>query len=270
MSPSRRSFRSSCGQLKAVGGGGHGLQPAPAGVAGFQGGDQQAGPGQPAPAHPAAELVQLGDPEPVGVKDDHEGCVVDVDAHLDHRGGDQQLGPVGRKVVPWRRTSGPGPAGRGAEPGELRPGPVLPGGARRRPSRMRVRGPAVSFQIRRRGLRFPGAEVAVVVRSDLGADDVHLVARRRSPPGTRDQMRPAQAGFSASPTTWVEIGARPAGSSSSTDVSRSPKTVIATVRGMGVAVMTSRCGGLLALARRASRCSTPKRCCSSTTIRPRS
>ena len=45
---------------------------------------------------------------------------------------------------------------------------------------------------------------------------------------------------------------------------------MATVRGMGVAVMTSRCGGASALARRASRCSTPKRCCSSTTTRPRS
>ena len=50
----------------------------------------------------------------------------------------------------------------------------------------------------------------------------------------------------------------------------SPKTVIATVRGIGVAVMTRTCGGLLPLLRRASRCSTPKRCCSSTTTRPRS
>ena len=34
--------------------------------------------------------------------------------------------------------------------------------------------------------------------------------------------------------------------------------------------MTSTCGGRLPLARSASRCSTPKRCCSSTTTRPRS
>ena len=34
--------------------------------------------------------------------------------------------------------------------------------------------------------------------------------------------------------------------------------------------MTSRCGGCLPLERRASRCSTPKRCCSSTTTSPRS
>ena len=45
---------------------------------------------------------------------------------------------------------------------------------------------------------------------------------------------------------------------------------MATVRGIGVAVMTSTCGGRLPLARSASRCSTPKRCCSSTTTRPRS
>ena len=49
--------------------------------------------------------------------------------------------------------------------------------------------------------------------------------------------------MSAAGTTWVAIGERPAGSWSRTEVSRSPKTVIATVRGIGVAVITSRCGG---------------------------
>ena len=53
-------------------------------------------------------------------------------------------------------------------------------------------------------------------------------------------------------------------------MSRSPKTVIATVRGIGVAVITSTCGGAPALAFSAARCSTPKRCCSSTTTSPRS
>ncbi len=68
----------------------------------------------------------------------------------------------------------------------------------------------------------------------------------------------------------VWIAARPAGSSASVEISRSPKTVIATVRGIGVAVMTSTCGGVPALSVRAARCSTPNRCCSSTTTRPRS
>ena len=48
----------------------------------------------------------------------------------------------------------------------------------------------------------------------------------------------------------MAIGERPAGSSVRVETSRSPKTVIATVRGIGVAVITSTCGrralGLLA------------------------
>ena len=66
------------------------------------------------------------------------------------------------------------------------------------------------------------------------------------------------------------MGRRPPGSSRSVLTSRSPKTVMATVRGMGVAVMTRVWGLCPALSRRASRCSTPKRCCSSTTASPRS
>ena len=50
----------------------------------------------------------------------------------------------------------------------------------------------------------------------------------------------------------------------------SPNTVMATVRGIGVAVITRTCGGCFPLPRNASRCSTPKRCCSSTTTSPRS
>ena len=52
--------------------------------------------------------------------------------------------------------------------------------------------------------------------------------------------------MSAAGTTWVAIGERPAGSSVSVEVSRSPKTVMATVRGIGVAVMTRTCGRLSA------------------------
>ena len=87
---------------------------------------------------------------------------------------------------------------------------------------------------------------------------------------TRCHTRSTQPGCSASGTTLVWIGARPAGSSESVETSRSPNTVIATVRGIGVAVITSTCGGQPALSVRAARCSTPKRCCSSTTTRPRS
>ena len=50
-------------------------------------------------------------------------------------------------------------------------------------------------------------------------------------------------------------------------MSRSPYTVSASVRGIGVAVITSTCG-VPPFSRSAARCSTPKRCCSSTTDEP--
>ncbi|CAB4655610.1 unannotated protein [freshwater metagenome] len=45
---------------------------------------------------------------------------------------------------------------------------------------------------------------------------------------------------------------------------------MATVLGIGVAVITSKCGGSFAFIRSASRCSTPNLCCSSTTTNPKS
>ena len=66
------------------------------------------------------------------------------------------------------------------------------------------------------------------------------------------------------------MGVRPRGSSRKVDTSKSPKIVIATVLGIGVAVITNTWGGVLALERSASRCSTPNRCCSSTITKPRS
>ena len=67
------------------------------------------------------------------------------------------------------------------------------------------------------------------------------------------------------------IGVLPGGNSSSTLTSKSPYTVIAAVRGMGVAVITNTSGisDELPFSRRAARCSTPKRCCSSITTTPR-
>ena len=50
---------------------------------------------------------------------------------------------------------------------------------------------------------------------------------------------------------------------------RSPNQVMAAVRGIGVAVMTSKCGAVEPLAFNDSRCSTPKRCCSSMTASAR-
>ena len=41
--------------------------------------------------HPAPQLVQLGDAEPVGVEDHHHRGVGDVDADLDHGGGHEHV-----------------------------------------------------------------------------------------------------------------------------------------------------------------------------------
>ena len=97
-----------------------------------------------------------------------------------------------------------------------------------------------------------------------------LVALARPPRGPAPRRGRPSAGCSARGTTFVCTAARPAGSSVRVEISRSPKTVIATVRGIGVAVITSTWGGVPALSVRAARCSTPNRCCSSTTTRPRS
>ena len=86
----------------------------------------------------------------------------------------------------------------------------------------------------------------------------------------RSQARSKNAGLSKAGMTWVVMGWRPNGNSRSVEISKSPKTVIATVRGIGVAVITNKWGGNSAFALSASLCSTPKRCCSSTTINPKS
>ena len=44
-----------------------------------------------APAHPAAQLVQLGKAEPFGIVDDHDGGVGDVHPHFDDGGGDEAI-----------------------------------------------------------------------------------------------------------------------------------------------------------------------------------
>jgi hypothetical protein len=47
------------------------------------------------PADPAAELVQLSEPEALGMLHQHHRRVGHVDAHLDHRGGHQDLDLAG-------------------------------------------------------------------------------------------------------------------------------------------------------------------------------
>ncbi len=64
-------------------------------------------------------------------------------------------------------------------------------------------------------------------------------------------------------------GLRPGGSWSITDTLRLPYTVIAKVRGIGVAVITSTCGATEFFFHNRALCATPKRCCSSITTNPR-
>ena len=114
------------------------------------------------------------------------------------------------------------------------------------------------------------AVVLRVLAGDRRADDEHLPALRdllgRALPDAALPARPVGERARRS----SRCPAVPRGAAAMVDTSRSPNTVIATVRGMGVAVSTSTCGGVPPFARSASRCSTPNRCCSSTTTRPRS
>ena len=94
--------------------------------------------------------------------------------------------------------------------------------------------------------RRPGSSSASLGQlrvADPRAHDVGLVARPRPPRAPAATPDSNQDGRSAGGTTVVAIGDRPAGSSRSVEISRSPNTVIATVRGIGVAVITSMCGG---------------------------
>ena len=87
------------------------------------------------------------------------------------------------------------------------------------------------------------------------------------------RMRAITSSRRVSANSLVTIGVRPGGSSSIVLTSRSANSVIASVRGIGVALIISRCGSsspwsCSLLAQREPLC-TPKRCCSSTIARPR-
>ena len=214
-------------------------------------GDEQAQPGVAAAADPPAQLVQLGDAEPVGVHDHHHGGVGHVDPDLDRR---------------WWR-----PARRPRRPAKRRMTSSLSSGGIRPCStstRSPASGPAASCGRRSRGR--PAAAGASPCSSSSPALGVLRLGRRRrhrsagrrrrpggrSPTSSRDPLPGARRGSSASRaagTTWAgDRRAACRAARSSVDTSRSPKTVIATVRGIGVAVMTSTCGGCRrALARRA-------------------
>src|SRR5437588_2981722 len=79
------------GELEAARSGGDGAEPLGTGIVGAAL-EEQAGRGVLAAADPAAELMELGDAEPLRALDEHDRRVGDVDADLDDAGGDEQVG----------------------------------------------------------------------------------------------------------------------------------------------------------------------------------
>ena len=82
------------------------------------------------------------------------------------------------------------------------------------------------------------------------------------------RRKPYMSARLASGTIRVATGVRPGGSSSTMEMSRSPYSISDSVRGMGVADMTSTLGAS-PFSDSSVRWRTPKRCCSSVTTRPR-
>ena len=145
----------------------------------------------------ATQLVELQQPEPVGVLDHHHRRVGHVDAHLDHGRRHQHVDLAGaerghRRLLLGRRHL----AVQQAEP---QPGELL--GAQP----LELLGGRTRLELVR-PLDERAHHVRLAARFDLGA---HLLVHR-----TRSRGPP--------PTTVVSIGERPAGSSRSSVLSRSP------------------------------------------------
>ena len=203
-------------------------------------------PGVAAAADPAAQLVQLRHPEPVGVHD---------------RPWRWRSARRRRPRSPWsrparrsarRRTrASPRPSRRPAA-GRAARRSAARAAARRRASGAtsstasggrRVCSSSSDRSVRRRRRHRPSSPASSSAPRRRSAGRRRTPgARPRPPRGRAPTPARASAGFSAAGTTCVAIGDRPAGSSVRVETSRSPNTVMATVRGIGVAVITSTCG----------------------------
>ncbi len=177
-----------------------------------------------------------------------------VDTYLDDRGRDQHVDQAvgegqhgllfllgGQPAVQDRQPQpGQRPCGQLGGQVKYRDRRTAPGSVRLIHQLQGVTDAAVGTGDGSQGGAFLGAVRPVA--TDPRADHVRL------PPGSDLLLDPlpgpGQVSAAALPpgTTWVLIGDRPAGSSVSVETSRSPNTVIATVRGIGVAVITSMCG----------------------------
>ena len=203
---------------------------------------QQAGRLVGAAADAAAQLMQLRQPEPFGVLDDHDGGVRHVDADLDHGGRDEDVHlPCGERphdaVLLLR-----------AQPAVQQREPVL---------REHLGGEVVGHL--RRG---PQVDLST---TPPPADTRCTPAARASSSSPHERVHLVAAGLRNRPSSRSAC-ARAAGRESPTRPDRR-RAVSASVRGIGVAVITST-SGFQPFARSTARCITPNRCCSSTTTRP--
>ena len=83
------------GNAKAVGGLGHDLEAARTSCSTVTVGEEQAVRLPATAADAAAQLMQLGQSEPVGILDQHDGGLGDIHADLDHGGRHQQIDSAG-------------------------------------------------------------------------------------------------------------------------------------------------------------------------------
>ena len=223
-----------------------------------RGRDQQAQAGVAAPADPAAQLVQLGDTEAVGVDDHHHGGVGDVHADLDDRRGHEDVDLAGRE--------------------RLHHGVLL---VRRHPAVQHLHPQTVQRSWRPAAGPAPRPRAAAGVVASAGRSAPRprrrSAGRRRRPDGPRRPPRGpaarrarATTGARTAPRRW---SARRRGRRAARSASRSPGRRRPSSRpcaGSGSRSSRARAAAPAALAVRAARCSTPNRCCSSTTTSPRS
>ncbi len=100
-------------------------------------------------------------------------------------------------------------------------------------------------------------------------DSTRLCTKKTCPSRSSSRRIAAEICLGSYAPTYVRIGCRSSGGVAITDISRMPVTAISSVRGIGVADIASTSTWMRS-AFRGSLCSTPKRCSSSTTTRPRS
>ena len=165
-----------------------------------------------AAADPAAQLVELGESEALRVLDDHERRVGDVHPDLDHRGRHEHVGP---RLLERRHRR------------------VL----------LRRRHPAVHQPDAQIGRASASSRAVSSAARHASASDSSMVVQTQyacSPPAHARRMAGDDLGSALRRRhRGVHRSSPPGGSSSITETSRSAYAVIASVRGMGVAVMMS-------------------------------